>query len=120
MGYVATLELTTSKWASKVNGWMDIAMHPTPTEPPYRIAPAVLVARLLDANNTKWVAWEALGRLREDFHRFRQRCETCKALAGALAKDDQLLAGRCACLLQASWTPSKVLAHPCDAWTVQS
>ena len=50
---------------------MDTAMQPTPTEPQNQIAPAVLVARLNEVNDTKWVAQHALGRLREDVHRFR-------------------------------------------------
>ena len=43
----------------------------TPTKPHYRIALAVLIARLSAADDTKWVSQEALGRLLEGFHRFR-------------------------------------------------
>ena len=35
---------------------MDTVMHLTPIEPHCRIAPAVLSARLNEANDTKWVA----------------------------------------------------------------
>ena len=58
------LQPRTGNWASKLKGWMDTAMHPTPIESHYRIAPAVLIACLDEANETKWVAHEALGRLR--------------------------------------------------------
>ena len=62
-----------------------------------------------------------MGLLQEDLHQFRQRCETYKALAVAIAEDDRPLAGRRAArLLQAGWAPAKVLRHPCDAWSVQS
>ena len=54
-------------------------------------------------------------------HQFRQRCETYKALASAIAEDDHPLAGRRAArLLKAWWAPAKVLGHLCDAWSVQS
>ena len=59
--------------------------------------------------------------MKEDLQKFRQRCESFKALAVAIAKDDRPLDGRCAArLLQAGWAPVKVLGHPCDAWSVQS
>ena len=81
----------------------------------------MLVDRLSEATDNKWVAQEALGRLREDFHRFRQRCETYKALAVALVADNRPVAGRrVARVLQGGGMLSKVLAHMCDAWSVQS
>ena len=70
------LELRTGKWAGKVKGCLDTAMQPIPSELHYRIAPAVLVASLNEADDTKWVAQEAFGRLREELHRLRQRCGT--------------------------------------------
>ena len=85
---------------------------PPPTELHYRTAPAVLVARLNEVHDTKWVAQEALGQLREDLYRLRRRCETFKALTVALAEDDWPLAGRCAArLLHAGWRPLKVLVR---------
>ena len=118
---LSCLELRIGKCASKLKGWMDNAMQPTATEPHYRTALVVTVDRLNEGNDNKLVAQEALGCLHEDLHRFRQRCETYKALGVALAADDRPLAGRRAArLLQAGWTPLKVLGHLCDAWSVSS
>ena len=102
--------------ATKVKGWMDTAMQPTATEPHYRIALAVLIDSPNEANDNKWLAHDALRRLHKDLHWFRQRCETYKTHAVALAPDDRPLAGRrAAFLLQAGWTPSKEQVRLCDA-----
>ena len=62
-----------------------------------------------------------MGQLQKDLHQFRQRGETYKALAVAIAEDDRPLVGRRAArLLQARWAPAKVLGHLCDAWSVES
>ena len=68
--YGPCLELRTGKWISKLKRWMDNAMQPTATEWHDRIAPAVLVDRLNEVNDNKWVVQEALGHLCEDSHRF--------------------------------------------------
>ena len=100
---------------------MDFAMQPTTAEQHYRIAPAVHVDHPNEANDNKWVAHEALGRLRKDLHWFWHQCETYGALAVVLTKDGRPLGGRRAArLLQAGWTPLKVPVHLCDAWSVQS
>ena len=100
---------------------MNTAVDPKHTEPHYRQGPHVLSRRLNEANDRGYVAQETLGQLQEDLHQFRQRCETYKALAVAIAEDDRPLAGRRAArLLQAGWAPAKLLGHVCDAWSVQS
>ena len=67
------------------------------------------------------MAQETLGQLQEDVHQFRQRCETYKALAVAIAEDDRPLAERRAARpLQAGWAPAKVLGHLSDAWSVHT
>ena len=114
------LDLLSGKHAARLNGWMNTAVDPKDTEPHYRQGPHVLSHRLNKANDRGYMAQETMGQLQEDLHQFRQRCETYKALAVAIAEDDRPLAGRRAArLLQAGWAPAKVLGHLCDAWSVQ-
>ena len=115
------LDFLSGKHAARLNGWMNTAVVPKDTEPHYRHGPHVLSRRLNEAHERGYVAQEAMGQLQEDLHQFRQRCETYKALAVAIAEDDRPLAGRRAArLLHAGWAPAKVLGHLCDAWSVQS
>ena len=73
---------------------MNTAVDPKDTEPQYRQDPHVLSRRLNEANDRGYVAQETMGQLQEDLHQFRQRCETYKALAVAIAEDDRQLAPR--------------------------
>ena len=115
------LDLLSGKHAARLKGWMNTAVDPKDTKPHYRQGPHILSRRLNEANDRGYVAQETMGQLQEDLHQFRQRCETYKALAVAIAEDDRPLAGRRAArLLQAGWAPAKVLGHLCDAWSVQS
>ena len=82
---------------------MDTAMQPTANEPHYWIAPTVLVDPLNEAHDNKFLGPGALGHVREDLHRFRQRCEPYKAAAAAVAADDQPLAGRRGDPCASSW-----------------
>ena len=100
---------------------MNTAIDPKDTQPHYQQGPHALSRRLNQANDRGYVGQETVGQLQEDLHKFRQRCETYKALVVAIAEDDRPLAGvRAARLLQAGWAPSKVLGHLCDAWSMQS
>ena len=100
---------------------MNTAIHPNDREPHYRQRPHVLSCRLDEANDFWYVAQETLGQWLEDLHKFRQCCETYKALAVAIADDDRPLAGcRASRLLTGGWAPAKVLGHLCEAWSVQS
>ena len=98
---------------------MNTAIPLTDTEPHYRQGPHVVSRRLDEANGRGYVARETPGQLQDDLHKFRQRCETYKALIVAMADDDRLLAGCwAACLLKAGWAPAKVLSHLCEAWSM--
>ena len=66
------LDLRTGNWASKVMAWLDTTLQPTASELHYRILPAVLVFRLNEANNYKWVVQEAMGRLCHYLHLFER------------------------------------------------
>ena len=102
--HLPCLGLLPGKHAARLNGWMNTAIDPKGTEPHYRHGPHVLSRRLNEVNDRGYVAQESLGHLREDLHQFRQRCETCTALALTIADDDRPLAGRRAArLLQAGW-----------------
>ena len=72
--------MTTGKWANKLG----CTQPCTPFPPSPR--PKLLWHCPYEGNETKWVVQEALGRLWEDLHRFRQRCETYKAVAGHLPR----------------------------------
>ena len=54
----------------------------------------VFVTCLNEANNTMWMAQEAMRRLRGDLLRLRLPRKTCKARALELAKEHEPLAGR--------------------------
>ena len=109
------LDLLSGKHAARLNSWMNPTVNPKDTEPHYRQGPHVVSRRLNKANDRGYVAQETMGELQEDPHQFRQRCETYKALAVAIAEDDRPLAGRRAArLLQAGWAPAKVPGHLCD------
>ena len=115
------LDLLSGKHAARLNSWMNTAIQPKDMEPHYRHEPHVLSCRLNEANDRRYIAQETLGQLQGGIRKFRQRCETYKALAVAIADDDRPLAGRRAArLLKAGWAPAKVLGQLCEAWSVQS
>ena len=63
---------------------MNTVIHPKDTEPHYWQGPHVLSGRLDKANDRGYFAHKTLGQLHEDLRKFRQRCETDKALAVAI------------------------------------
>ena len=89
---------------------MNTTTDPKDAEPHYRHGPHILSHRLHEANDRRYLAQETLRHLQEDLHKFRQLCETYKALAVAIAENNRPLAGRPAArLLQAGWAPATVL-----------
>ena len=73
-------DLLSGKHAAGLNSLMNTAINPKDTAPHYRQGPHVLSRCLHDVNDRGYVAEKTLGQLREDLHKFRQRCETYKAL----------------------------------------
>ena len=59
--------------------------------------------------------------MKEDLHKFWERCKKYEAFDVAIEDNDRPLLGpRAARLLEAWWALAKVLRHLCEAWSVQS